>query len=385
MPGVKHLALAAAALWLAASCSTHRAPQPMPSAPTPLAPLTRVKQKFAPDSHVAIFTVEARLEDGQYILTGDVDNPDAKREAAAAVAELGHPVADHIRVLPSPDLGAKTWGIASLSVLNVREKPGNFAEMGTQILMGNAFKIWKKETNWWLVQSQDHYLGWVENGFTASTAQDVKNWNDAALLIVTALDGQILAQPKADAAPMSDVVLCDLVKRLEEQGDWLRVGLPDGRSGWLPKTACADFAAWQKERRPTAENIERAARSFMGRPYFWGCNSPRGMDCSGFTKLVFYLNGIALDRNASQQARQGTEAPLDDHFSHLKKGDLLFFGHRASEQAPELVNHVGIYLGDKLFIHASGMIHISSLDENSPLLDARRRRGLLHARRFLEP
>jgi cell wall-associated NlpC family hydrolase len=167
------------------------------------------------------------------------------------------------------------------------------------------------------------------------------------------------------------------------EGEWFKVELPDGRAGYLPKSAAADYASWQKDRRPTPENIERTARSFMGRPYFWGCNSARGLDCSGFTKLVYYLNGIELDRNAAQQCRQGVEVPLDDGLTKLKKGDLLFFGRPDRRTGEEKITHVGIYLQDKLFIQSAVMVHESSLDPASPLADRRRIRSLLHARRVL--
>jgi cell wall-associated NlpC family hydrolase len=121
----------------------------------------------------------------------------------------------------------------------------------------------------------------------------------------------------------------------------------------------------------------------MGRPYFWGCNSPRGFDCSGFTKLVFFLNGIELNRDSSQQCLQGVEIPLDEDFKNLRKGDLLFFGRPDRGTGKERITHVGIYLEDKRFIQASVMVHISSLDPESPISDRRRIRSLLHARRVL--
>jgi cell wall-associated NlpC family hydrolase len=107
------------------------------------------------------------------------------------------------------------------------------------------------------------------------------------------------------------------------------------------------------------------------------------LDCSGFTKTVFFLNGIDLMRDSSQQARQGVAVPLDGDLSQLKKGDLLFFGRRARQGRPERVVHVGLYLGDRLFIHSSERVHISSLDPQSPLRDENRIRTLLRARRVL--
>jgi cell wall-associated NlpC family hydrolase len=197
------------------------------------------------------------------------------------------------------------------------------------------------------------------------------------------LEERILERPDAGALPVSDVVLGGVVKQVGEKGEWFQVELPDGRGGYLPKTTAMNLSQWQKSRHATSENIERTARSFLGRPYFWGCNTTRGMDCSGLTKLTFFLNGIALNRNASQQLHQGVEVALDADFKNLKKGDLLFFGHHSTASKPEIITHVGIYLGNKLFIHSFEMVRINSLDPASPLRDERRIKSLLHAKRIL--
>ncbi len=349
-----------------------------------LAAVNGAKLKYAPDPHLAIFNVDVVRQGDQIVLKGAVDNPAAKEAVMAAVDRTGIAALDRIRVLPSPDLGDRRWGIATVSVLNVREKPGNASEMGTQILMGNVFRVWDTQSNWFLIQTADRFPGWAEgDGFVACTAGQADAWSASSLCIVTAFEDLILEKPDEEALPVSDVVMGNLVKCTGEDGDWLKVELADGRAGYLPKKSAEDYAEWRRSRRATPDNIERTAKSFLGRPYFWGCNSIRGMDCSGLTKLVFFLNGVELHRNSSQQLEDGRDVPLDSDLKNLKKGDLLFFGRRARGNTPEQITHVGIYLGDKLFIQSSGRVRISSLDPSSPLRDARRIRSLLHARRVL--
>jgi cell wall-associated NlpC family hydrolase len=347
-----------------------------------------VKQKYAPDSRLAIFDVGVQHRGRELILTGEVDRAEARIETVQAVERTGAKVTDRIKVLPDEELGDQVWGISCLSVASARFLPEHKAEMGTQVLMGDVIRVWKRTTNavfaWYLVQSADNYLAWLQKGtFVRCTREQVEAWNSSPLLIVTAFEDRILEQPLPDAQPVSDVVVCDLVRKTGEEGEWYKVEVPDQRAGFLPKKAAEDYAAWKQARQPTAENIERTARQFIGRPYLWGGNSPKGFDCSGFTKTVFYLNGIALQRDSSNQAGQGVEVPLDGDLSQLKKGDLLFFGRRPRGGGPEVVFHVGIYLGDKLFIHSSEWVHISSLDPNSPIRDENRIRTLLRARRVL--
>jgi len=256
--------------------------------------------------------------------------------------------------------------------------------LGTQVLLGHPVRVWKRAGDWYLVQTADDYVCWMEEGtFTCCTAEELAAWQTGPRLIVTAVEACVREQPRADAWPVSDVVLGCLLKQTGEVEGWYGVELPDGRSGFLPMSGGENFARWQSARRPTPDNIEQTARSFLGRPYLWGGNSPRGLDCSGFTKLVFFLHGIDLRRNASQQARQGTEVPLDAGLSRLRKGDLLFFGRRARGDQQARITHAGIYLGDKLFIHSAERVRISSLDPDSPLCDTERLGKLLAARRVL--
>jgi cell wall-associated NlpC family hydrolase len=369
---------------LAAGCAAPKTVT-MPPAQAALEALQRVKNQYAPDSHLAIFTAEATQDDQTVILQGEVDDPAARKAAIMAVRAAGFRVREHIVVLPGDDLGGQDWGLAALSLVNLREKPGNTSEMGTQAFMGNVVRLWKTQTNWFLAQTADKYLGWTEGGSLAPcTRQQAEAWQASPLLIVTALEERIVERPSSDAPQVSDVVQCDLVQRLATEGEWFKVGLPDGRAGYLPQAAAADYAPWRAHRRPTPENIESTARSFMGRPYFWGCNSVRGLDCSGFTKLVYYLNGVELSRNAAQQCLQGVEVPVDDDLKHLQKGDLLFFGRPDRRTGEERVTHVAIYLQDKLFIQSAVNVHLSSLDASSPLRDSRHNlRTLLHVRRVL--
>jgi len=102
-----------------------------------------------------------------------------------------------------------------------------------------------------------------------------------------------------------------------------------------------------------ARAIVSFARQFLGVPYVWAGSSPSGFDCSGFTRYVFGQHGISLPHMADEQFKTGISV------SKPQMGDLVFF--TTYEPGP---SHVGIYIGDNQFIHASsgaGDVTVTSL------------------------
>ena len=96
---------------------------------------------------------------------------------------------------------------------------------------------------------------------------------------------------------------------------------------------------------PLQNRLERSAKSMLGIGYKYGATGPSRYDCSGFTQHVFSKYNIKLPRVSKEQALVGRLI----RFNHLQKGDLVFFDSKKSST----VNHVGIYLGNGRFIHAS--------------------------------
>ena len=124
------------------------------------------------------------------------------------------------------------------------------------------------------------------------------------------------------------------------------------------------------------ERIALRAKRFLGIPYLWGGTSTKGFDCSGLVQRIFFIEGIELPRDSDQQALIGERISLD-HIDEARVGDLLFFGEGGT------VNHVGIYIGNQSFIHAHGVVRISSLSKDDPRYDERFAKSLLFARSIL--
>ena len=212
------------------------------NAPAPAArALQNVQQKYAPDTRLAIFNVGIEPRGRELVLTGEVDRAEARLEAVQAVQRTGAQVTDRIQVLPDEKLGDQVWGLGSLSVANGRLGPEHKTELGTQVLMGEIIRVWKPSTNavypWYLTQTPDGYLSWLQKGtFVRCTREQADAWRHAPLLIVTAMEDCVREQPQPGAQPVSDVVLCDLLRQTGEAGEWYQVELPDQRAGYLPKS-----------------------------------------------------------------------------------------------------------------------------------------------------
>jgi cell wall-associated NlpC family hydrolase len=105
----------------------------------------------------------------------------------------------------------------------------------------------------------------------------------------------------------------------------------------IPRSPSASAAA--------ARVLETADR-YVGVPYVWGGNTPKGFDCSGFTKYVFAKHGVTIPRTSRDQVRAGNGVPLD--FDSMRPGDILLFA-----ESGEAISHVAIYVGSGRIIHAS--------------------------------
>ncbi|HLF20723.1 MAG TPA: NlpC/P60 family protein, partial [Bacteroidota bacterium] len=298
--------------------------------------LKSVKEKYAPDRRTAVFDVLLERKNTSLIVRGEVDNTVVKGEALNALrASFTGEMIDSILVLPDPRLGEKFFGIVILSVGNVRSKPGNAEELATQVLMGMVVKLLKKEGGYYYVQSSDRYLGWLDDDAIQVTDRvHVDAWASAPKVIATGLFGMVREKPDVNSLPVCDLVVGGILKSTGSAGSWFGVELADGRTGYVERSFVEEYDAWKASRKLNGEHVERSAKMLVGVPYLWGGTSVKGMDCSGFTKTVFRMNGMELNRDANQQAVMGEEVNTGDNFQNLRKGDLLFFGRKAAGDKP---------------------------------------------------
>ena len=290
-----------------------------------------------------------------------------------------------ILFLISPALYAQqefSNGIVRESVINLRTFPKYSAEMGTQALMGTPVHILETVHGWSRIVTPEGYTAWTsEEGVQKMSSLEYAAWKASPKVIVSNYFTVLRSQPSEKASVVSDVVWGDIMGFMGKKGKYIHVLLPDGRTGYLLKSFGKPATEWFAKHQPTAKNIIETATHFIGFPYLWGGTSIKGMDCSGFTKTCFFLNGVVLPRDASQQACTGDSVDIIKDFNNLQPADLLFFG--SMRENKEHVSHVGMYIGNGEFIHSSGTVHISSLIPGSLNYDDFNTKRLLRAQRIL--
>ncbi|MCX2679029.1 C40 family peptidase [Galbibacter sp. EGI 63066] len=343
-----------------------------------------IKEQYAPDKRVALFDVEAIKTDDGYLVKGASNLPEAVDAFREQLEEQAIEYTDSIEVLPSAALEGKTYGVIKLSAANLRGKPSHSSELVTQGTMGMPVKVYQKEENWYYVQTPDKYLAWVDNGgITLMDKADFEQWENSEKLIYTQTFGSSYAETDKNTQVVSDLVAGNVMELVAEQDDFYEVKYPDGRTAFVSKAEAEPYKSWKEALSFTKEALVTTSKKMMGVPYLWGGTSTKGVDCSGFTKTIYLMNGMIIPRDASQQVHEGVLVDDSKTFDKLIPGDLLFFGRQATDSTAEKVVHVGMWIGNNEFIHSAGRVHISSVDKNAENFDEYNYNRYLQSKRVL--
>ncbi|MDO4702999.1 C40 family peptidase [Tannerella sp.] len=267
---------------------------------------------------------------------------------------------------PSVAMGERTYGVVTLSVASIRTQGRYPAEMATQALLGTPVRILERHDGWLRIQTPDNYTGYTKSGnVTEMNAATFTAWTDTPKIIFLAHHGFAYSRADRKSPPVSDLVAGNMLRLEGKTGAFYRISYPDGRTAFVLKGEAQPVDEWLKRINLTAESILATAQSFMGVPYLWGGTSSKAMDCSGLVKTVFFLHGLILQRDASQQCVTGEQIDITNGYGNLRPGDLLFFG-----KSRDRIRHVGIYMGNDEFIHEATQVKVGSLNPSASNYDA---------------
>tara|TARA_B100001175_G_C19505876_1_gene640838 strand:- start:318 stop:1031 length:714 start_codon:yes stop_codon:yes gene_type:complete len=216
----------------------------------------------------------------------------------------------------------------------MRKENSHKSEMVSQLLYGECYKIIEKRKKWAKILLEwDGYNGWIDcnqvheislANFDKMVQSDLKISSELVNYITTKDD---LLFPVLMG---SDLRALDILEH-QFEGEFLR-----------PKKSKTE--------------LKDTAYLFLNTPYLWGGKTLLGIDCSGFTQMVYKINGVKLSRDASQQALEGQTLSF---IEESEAGDLAFFDNAEGE-----IVHVGLLLENHHIIHATGTVRIDRIDQS---------------------
>lgn len=350
-----------------------------------------IKATYAPDKRTAWFEF-TKNEDKPSTYHVETTVPEAKAAFEQLLRDNGlSPTIDY-DVLPNQTVGSTKKGVIRMSVVDIRYTPANQAEMVTQAILGTPVDLLKRQRDYYLIRTPEGYIAWLKASLlTPMDDERFDSWQQSDKLMFTGDFGHSYSEPNLNSLRVSDLVMGNILRLTGSSGDFYKVAYPDGREAFIGKDQAVPYASWLANTALTAENVLSAAKTMMGVPYLWGGTSVKGVDCSGFTKTAFYMSGLVIPRDASQQVRDGldidilsdNEVDREKVLANLQPADLIFFASSKGRVENPRVTHVAIYLGDGEFIHASGDVRINSLLEDADNYDGSYVRTIVSAKRYI--
>jgi len=236
------------------------------------------------------------------------------------------------------------YGICNLSVIPCRSEPSDKSEMVTQLLFGEHFQIIEVQQKWIKIKiAYDGYECWIDKKQYLPIEQHTFELLNSTEAFYSAELIQIISDNKSKT--FFPIVIGSNLPNLDNQEITIENTTYNFEGSFI-----------KSSQKFVKDNLIETAMVFLNSPYLWGGRSPIGIDCSGFTQLVYKMNGIKLLRDANQQAEQGETLSFVEE---AEPGDLAFFDNEEGR-----IVHVGIVMDNNKIIHASGKVRIDGFDHH---------------------
>ncbi|MGI6575543.1 MAG: NlpC/P60 family protein [bacterium] len=240
-----------------------------------------------------------------------------------------------------------------VSVADVLRAPYSGAERLTQVLLGENVKIEESYGQWFFVRAADGYHGWL-------TANSMGLYFTPGLAeLALFIRPRVIVQPVEGQLNEPCIVYCGTCLAVcGVMPPFIKVILPSGGYGWVLESCVKRYTQANGIPRADRDQLLKLGKRFLGTPYLWGGITAAGVDCSGLAFVLYRACGMQIPRDAHEQFLRGKTVFAPN------KGDLVFFSAAGTSLFP---THVGIFLGEDLFLHASssfGGVVISSLQDS---------------------
>ena len=225
------------------------------------------------------------------------------------------------------------YAICNLGTVPLRKEPSDASEMLSQVLYGEHFRILEERAKWSRIRTSfDAFEAWIDNKqFVKISEEDYH---------------------KLDAEP--SVLSADLIEFVT--GPDQLIPIPIGAVLNSLPLLHQEYSGTRTSGTREKSKLIETAFLYLNAPYMWGGKTPFGIDSSGFTQMVYKLNGHMLQRNAADQAKQGESLSF---IEESEPGDLAFF-----DDSEGRITHVGIIMSDNYIIHADGRVRLDRIDHS---------------------
>ncbi len=225
------------------------------------------------------------------------------------------------------------YGICHLSVVPVRSIADDASEMTSQLLYGEHYKILEKRKLWSRIRiAFDGFEGWMGNN--QITLIEKEDYDQIENCNISKYSSDLISFVETTKTTLLPIVMGSSVHNTQV----------------LPYL----FEGGSINDKREKANLVKTALLYLNAPYLWGGKTPFGIDCSGFTQMVYKINGYRLPRNAFDQVSQGDSLSF---IEESEPGDLVFFDNEEGT-----IDHVGIIMENNYIIHAHGKIRIDRID-----------------------
>jgi gamma-D-glutamyl-L-lysine dipeptidyl-peptidase len=236
------------------------------------------------------------------------------------------------------------YGISELSIIPVRKEPSERSEMVTQILFGEHFTVLDETAGWLKVKlAWDGYEGWVDRKMVVTVSEKMNSRYESSSFAVTGDMVNLISVDKANSLMLVAGSTLPLWNHSLNQFD-----IND-------KLLEVSGEVFEGNPQSPRDVILKQAVKYLNAPYLWGGRTPFGIDCSGFTQIIYKMAGVRIPRDASYQVNMGVALSFA---GEAKPGDLAFFDDEEGN-----IVHVGIILNNNRIIHSSGKVRIDNLDQ----------------------
>ncbi len=227
------------------------------------------------------------------------------------------------------------YGICHLSIVPLRVTASQDSEMSSQLLYGEHFKILEERAQWSRIRNAfDGFEAWISN-------KQYKKIEEAEYYSL-----------EKDSLRLSS----DLIEYITDESGLLMPVALGSVLNFADRLAHKFEGEMVAPSEPKKVNLINTALLYLNSPHIWGGKSPFGIDSSGFTQMVYKLNGYPIKRNAAEQAKQGEALSF---IEESEPGDLAFFDDNEG-----LINHVGLIMQDNYIIHVDGKVRIDRIDHS---------------------